>query len=50
MSSDEAGDALRGRIAAFLAMHNTLSLATVGAGGLPAAAAVFYAHDAALNL
>lgn len=41
---------LRERIAAFLAEHSTVTLATVGADGLPAAAAVFYAHDPALNL
>ena len=45
----EAG-AKRRRIDAFLAEHTTLTLATVGAGGAPAAAAVFYAHDADLNL
>jgi len=39
-----------GRIAAFLAAHTTLALATVGPDGAPAAAAVFYAHDDALNL
>lgn len=41
---------LRARIAAFLAEHTTLTLATVSADGAPAAAAVFYAHDAGLNL
>jgi len=46
----EPSDPLRGRIAAFLAEHTTLTLATVGADGAPAAAAVFYAHDAGLNL
>ncbi len=46
----EPSDPLRGRIAAFLAEHTTLTLATVGADGTPAAAAVFYAHDAGLNL
>jgi uncharacterized protein len=47
-----AGDdaAVRERIARFLAGHNTLALATVGEDGMPAAAAVFYAHDAAFNL
>ncbi len=47
-----AGDAaaLRDRIAGFLTNHNTLALATVGEDGTPAAAAVFYAHDAAFNL
>jgi uncharacterized protein len=43
-------DELRSRIAGFLEMHTTLTLATVGADGWPAAAAVFYAHDAGLNL
>jgi uncharacterized protein YhbP (UPF0306 family) len=43
-------EGLRSRIAAFLEMHTTLTLATVGDGCLPAAAAVFYAHDAGLNL
>lgn len=41
---------LRERIAEFLAAHTTLTLATVGPDGLPAAAAVFYAHDSLLNL
>ena len=45
-----AGVALRDRIAAFLAEHTTLTLATAGADGAPAAAAVFYAHDAGFNL
>lgn len=43
-------DALYARIGAFLAEHSTVTLATVGADGAPAAAAVFYAHDADLNL
>ena len=34
----------------FLAAHTTLSLATVGPDGAPAAAAVFYAADDDLNL
>jgi uncharacterized protein YhbP (UPF0306 family) len=38
------------RIRQFLAQHTTLTLATVGADGEPAAAAVFYAADQALNL
>lgn len=43
---EPAGDSgLRERIAAFLAGHSTMTLATVGADGTPAAAAVFYAHD-----
>ncbi len=41
---------LRERIAAFLAAHTTLTLATTDTDGTPAAAAVFYAHDDALNL
>jgi len=44
---------VRGRIASFLAAHTTLTLATVGSDGpdgAPSAAAVFYAHDDALNL
>lgn len=41
---------LRTRLAAFLAAHTTLTLATVGPDGVPAAAAVFYAHDDGLNL
>jgi uncharacterized protein len=43
-------ESLRSRIARFLETHSTLTLATVGEEGLPAAAAVFYAHDAGLNL
>jgi hypothetical protein len=46
----EPAAALDDRIAAFLAAHTTLTLATIGAEGMPAAAAVFYAHDAGLNL
>jgi uncharacterized protein YhbP (UPF0306 family) len=42
--------ATAGRIHAFLAQHTTLTLATVSAIGEPAAAAVFYAADEALNL
>ena len=45
-----AADDLRARLTAFLAQHTTLTLATVGPDDLPAAAAVFYAHDADLNL
>jgi uncharacterized protein len=41
---------LRVRVATFLAAHTTVTLATVGADGRPAAAAVFYAHDGDLNL
>ncbi len=37
-------------VAAFLAAHNTLTLATVDENGLPAAAALFYAEDSTLNL
>jgi hypothetical protein len=43
-------EGLHARVAAFLEMHTTLTLATVGDDGRPAAAAVFYAHDADLNL
>lgn len=50
MTDDGEKDALRARIAAFLGEHTTVTLATVGADGAPAAAAVFYAHDADLNL
>ncbi len=45
-----ATEPLRSRIAGFLEAYSTLTLATVGDDGLPAAAAVFYAHDADLNL
>ncbi len=45
-----AVDDVQARVAAFLAGHTTLTLATVGPDGAPAAAAVFYAHDDALNL
>ncbi len=38
------------RIEAFLAAHNTLSLATVGEDGQPHACAVFYAVDADMTL
>jgi len=48
--ASQAGVSLRDRITAFLAGHTTLTLATVGPDGAPAAAAVFYAHDAGLNL
>jgi uncharacterized protein YhbP (UPF0306 family) len=48
--ADEIRDELRARCAAFLAAHTTLTLATVDPAGAPAAAAVFYAHDALLNL
>lgn len=47
--SDENA-AIRERIRAFLAEHSTLTLATVDADGMPAAAAVFYAIDDRLNL
>jgi uncharacterized protein len=49
VSGSGEGDLL-GRIASFLAGHTTLSLATIGDDGEPAVAAIFYAHDAALNL
>ncbi len=41
---------LRQFLQAFLAHHNTITLATVDAAGAPHAAAVFYAADDALNL
>lgn len=41
---------LPNRIHAFLARHNTMTLATVDADSTPQAAAVFYAADEALNL
>ncbi len=43
-------ETLRARIASFLAGHATMTLATTGAEGTPAAAAVFYAADDSLNL
>lgn len=46
----QTADELRSRIAAFLASHTTLTLATVGPEGTPAAAAVFYATDDDLTL
>lgn len=46
-----ANDAdVKERMRAFLGGHTTMTLATVGSDGLPAAAAVFYAADNALNL
>lgn len=48
VSPDDPG--VKERIRAFLAQHTTLTLATAGNDGLPAAAAVFYAADDALNL
>lgn len=52
METDQriADTALKARVAAFLTEHTTVTLATVGADGAPAAAAVFYAHDADLSL
>jgi uncharacterized protein YhbP (UPF0306 family) len=50
MTQETGSYDLRSRIAACLASHSTVTLATVGLNGKPAAAAVFYAHDAALNL
>lgn len=41
---------LRERLQAFLAAHNSMTLATMGPDGAPQAAAVFYAADEALNL
>lgn len=43
-------EALAAHIRAFLAQHTTLTLATTGPDGVPAAAAVFYAADDELNL
>lgn len=43
-------DALRVRIEEYLSAHTTVTLATVTDSGAPAAAAVFYVHDTALNL
>jgi uncharacterized protein YhbP (UPF0306 family) len=43
-------DDLRNRIRAFLAQHNTMTLATVDHAGAPQAAAVFYAADDAFDL
>ena len=40
----------RARIAAFLAAHSTLSLATLGASGSPMAASLFFAADDELRL
>jgi hypothetical protein len=48
--TDPAEGGVRARLAAFLAAHTTMTLATISPQGAPAAAAVFYAHDAALNL
>jgi uncharacterized protein len=45
-----AVEGLRSRIAEFLDQHTTLTLATAGEDGTPAAAAVFYAHDSRLDL
>jgi uncharacterized protein len=45
-----AVEGIHSRIAGFLETHTTMTLATVGPDGRPAAAAVFYAHDASLNL
>lgn len=47
MRSEEA---VKDRLRAFLAAHNTMTLATAGPDGAPQAAAVFYAADEALNL
>jgi uncharacterized protein len=48
--SGEGDQGTRARIAQQLAAHTTLTLATAGKDGVPAAAAVFYACDAGLNL
>ncbi len=50
MTQEEAPGSTRQRVAAFLADHTTLTLATVDPDGAPAAAAVFYAADDALRL
>jgi len=47
---DQPAAALSKRVAAFLGTHTTLNLATVSHDGKPAVAAMFYAHDADLNL
>jgi uncharacterized protein len=49
-AGDEHQTPLRSRISHFLAAHTTLTLATTGPTGAPAAAAVFYAHDNHLDL
>ncbi len=43
-------DLVQKRLSVFLAAHTTMALATVGAQGRPAVAALFYAHDEALRL
>jgi uncharacterized protein YhbP (UPF0306 family) len=43
-------EALRRRVAAYLAKHTTLTLATVGPDGAPHSAPLFYASDETLNL
>lgn len=43
-------DLSRSRLEDFLRQHNTMTLATVGPGGQPQAAAVFYAVDRRLDL
>ena len=50
MTAAASPDSTRRRIAAFLAEHTTLALATAGPDGAAAAAAVFYAADDDLNL
>jgi uncharacterized protein YhbP (UPF0306 family) len=50
MANDEAINGLRERLQAFLAAHNTMTLATLGPDGAPQAAAVFFAADDDLNL
>jgi uncharacterized protein YhbP (UPF0306 family) len=50
MTGEGSPEDTRRRIAAFLAEHTTLTLATVGPDGAPAAAAVFYAVGGDLSL
>jgi uncharacterized protein YhbP (UPF0306 family) len=44
------GDDTRARLAEFLAAQSTLSLATLGAGGQPESASLFFAADTDLRL
>ena len=50
MANGEATNGLKERLQAFLAAHNTMTLATIALDGTPQAAAVFYAADDDLNL
>jgi uncharacterized protein YhbP (UPF0306 family) len=49
-TTDNRQSDLRARVAAYLETHTTLALATAGPDGVPQAAPLFYASDAALNL